>query len=609
MVAAIAAGILFVSAVACSPAKLRAQGEPAETFLNQLRAEGYFDMAVIYLDRLEQYPGVSGELLAASSLEKAQTYIDAAVASTDARKRDQNFKDAETQLRDFTSQGSHPRIAEARAQLGRLQMVRASQLMAGDPDVAGRQAARQSYLEAAKTFDAIVDELTAKLKEIQGQKIDDAKDPDAARRRDRYRAEFLQAKFDAAETRRLAAETYVDPAKDGEKLLNDAIERFTDLFDKYGQKYPIGAGALYYTGRCYELLGNPKNALDQFLLMLDQVDADPLRDAKFLALSGAIRMWLLQSPPNFEQGITQGKELLASVRRNEQSLPSVGELRVHVAKAHLAKAKDKDQSGPDKNNAQAEARKLLVTANKIAGPHLAEAKRLLSELGLDEAEVELPKAEPPKSLEDAIEKARQLLSVTTSLRQSLDVLEKKSNPSPDIKTGDGKHQETVVRIQRRGHCHSAWRTRHGDPWQRFPNGQRSTTAVDVHAVSGETIPRRRRRRKFLGSNVAGHRCRPARRVVGSQLTTTAAGRSSRGRQRGRDRPGGCARQVSDKDLAQQRGCESGTGRHGPLGAFEGPIRRGRPDDRKNAGRFRAGQVSETAGAIVVQRVGALAPRR
>ena len=433
VVASASAHVLLAYAVAFSPGDLRAQGEPAQTFLDQLRAEGYFEMAVIYLDRLEQYPGVSQELLAASSLEKAQTYISAAVASTDARQRDQKFKDAEAELRAFAGQGAHPRIAEARAQLGRLQMVRASQLMAGEPDDAKRESARQSYLEAGKTFDAIVEELTVKLKEIQGQKIDDSKDPDAASRRDRYRGEFLQAKFDAAESRRLAAETYRDPAKDGKELLDDAIARFTDLYDKYGQKYPIGAGSLYYTGRCYELLGDQKNALDKFLLMLDQVDADPLREAKFLALSGAIRMWLLQSPPNFELGISRGNEVLGSVRRNELGLPSVGELRVHVAKAFLAKAKDKNQSGPDKNNAQSEARKLLVSANKIAGPHLDEAKRLMSDFGSADAPVELPKAEPPKSLEDAITKARQLLSVTASLRQSLNVLEKKSGSSPDVK--------------------------------------------------------------------------------------------------------------------------------------------------------------------------------
>tara|TARA_R110002049_G_scaffold2750_2_gene21386 strand:- start:88273 stop:91353 length:3081 start_codon:yes stop_codon:yes gene_type:complete len=417
---------------AATAKRVVAQGEPAQAFLDQLRSQGYYDMAVIYLDRLNQYPGVDPELLAAASLEKAQTYIDAAVASTDADKRDRNFRDAETQLRQFTRQGSHPRIAEARSQLGRLQMVRASQLMASDPTDAQRDAARESYLEAAKTFDAIVDELTIKLKDIQGQKIDASKDPEAAQRRDRYRAEFLQAKFDAAETRRLAAETFKDPASDGKALLQKSTELFTDLYDNYGQKYPIGANALFYTGRCQELLGNNKDALDRFMLMLDQVDADPLREAKFQALSGAIRLWLKQSPPDYQQGIKLGEEMLRSVRRNEQSLASVQELRVHVAKAYLAKANDGGQSGPDKNNAQSEGRKLLVNASKVPGPHLAEAKSLMADLGVEDTKVELPKAEPPKSLDDAVEKARQLLSATESLRQSLSVLSSEPNPSKEV---------------------------------------------------------------------------------------------------------------------------------------------------------------------------------
>ena len=46
-------------------------GEPAADFLKRLRAAGYYDTAIDYLGRLDQYPGVESTILDAIPLEKA----------------------------------------------------------------------------------------------------------------------------------------------------------------------------------------------------------------------------------------------------------------------------------------------------------------------------------------------------------------------------------------------------------------------------------------------------------------------------------------------------------------------------------------------------------
>ena len=86
-------------------------GEPAEEFLKRLRAARYFDTAILYLDRLDQYPGIDPELTKAIALEKAQTYIDAAGSSRSGDARDNFLKQAEEQLSEFLKQSSHPRIS------------------------------------------------------------------------------------------------------------------------------------------------------------------------------------------------------------------------------------------------------------------------------------------------------------------------------------------------------------------------------------------------------------------------------------------------------------------------------------------------------------------
>ncbi len=125
-------------------------GEPAEAFLNQLRAAGHFELAIEYLNRIDTYPGVSPEWTSAVLLEKAQTYIDAGVAARQIDQRDEFFKQAEDQLDQFLKAGSHPRQSQARLQLGRLQMVRAAQLQGSEPDADKKQAARESYLASRR---------------------------------------------------------------------------------------------------------------------------------------------------------------------------------------------------------------------------------------------------------------------------------------------------------------------------------------------------------------------------------------------------------------------------------------------------------------------------
>ena len=420
-----------------------AAGEPAEEFIKRLRAAKYFDTTIAYLDRLDQYPGVDPNLLSAIPLEKAQTYIGAAFASRDAKARDEYFGNAETQISEFLTESTHPRLSEARLQLGWIQMVRAAQLLNGEPNDAKRQAARESYLAASKTFDTIVETLRSQLKEMQGAKIDAAQNPEQAALRDQYRGEFLQAMVNAGESRKLAARTFDDPGTQGKALLEQALKTFTELSESY-DTYVQGAAAMAYRGQVQEDLGLKDQAIDSYMRMLESPDADPLRDAKYLATSGLIRLWLAESPPKFQAAIDRAQGLVDGIRPNERALPSAQELRIDLAKALLLKSKDKDNQKPaDLKRAESEGRQLLIKASRIPGEHAEEANKLLAELGVDlQATPQLATAEDPTSLVDALEKSRDLYSAIENLTQSLAVLEKQENQSEEIKT-----QQTEIKKQ------------------------------------------------------------------------------------------------------------------------------------------------------------------
>lgn len=426
-----------------------AAGEPAEEFLKRLRAARYFDTAISYLDRLDQYPGIKPELLSAVDLEKAQTYIDAAVASRSTNARDEYFQKAEAELTAFLQQSSHPRASEARLQLGKLQMVRAAQLMVGKPDASKRTAARESYLAASKTFDTIVERLRGTLKDMQGARIDPDKEPEKIALRDQYRGEYLQALSSAGESRLLAARTFQNPKTQGKDLLEKALTSFTDLSEKY-DSYVQGAVAMLYRAQVQDDLGMKDEAIDSYMRMLEHPDADPLRDAKYQATDGLIKLWLTESPANYQSAIDRGKPMIDDVRPNERSLASVQSLRVNLGRAYLAKAKDEEnQKSTDLKRAESEGRQLLIKASKIPGEPGDQAKQLLADMGIDlDATAELPTTDDPNSLEEALELARELVSTSENLSQSLKVLEDQKNPSDDIKQqiADLKEQLVETRV-------------------------------------------------------------------------------------------------------------------------------------------------------------------
>ena len=422
----VAAGLFFAF---CQQSTADAKGEPAASFLKQLRASGYFELAVKYLERIDQYPGVDPEFKSAVELEKAQTFIDAAVNSRSVKDRDQYFVNAEQSLATFLKNGSHRRASEARMQLGKLQMVRATQLMLGEPDDAKRKSARESYLAAGKTFDAIVVDLKEKLTAMRGANVK----PEDKPLREQYQADYLQAQLSAGDVRKLAANTYANPGKDGKALLTEAEGHFKNLAAKYS-KYVQGAESLLHLGDIYKDLGDQDKALDHYLRMLESPDIDALRPSKYLAAAGLIQVRLAKDPPAYKEAISRTSPLVKTLRLNEKRQPNVQHLRLWLAKAYLAKSKDTENNKPgDVKKAVSEGRQLLVAASKIPGPHLTETKEILSGLGIEQETAELPTAEPPKSLEDALEKAGKLLEVAANLGESLKLLEQQQQ-TPELKT-------------------------------------------------------------------------------------------------------------------------------------------------------------------------------
>ena len=80
-------------------------------------------------------------------------------------------------------------------------------------------------------------------------------------------------------------------------MLDEALVAFTDLSEKY-PKFVQGAIAMLHRGQVQEDLGQIEQARDAYLRMLEQPEADPLRDSKYQAMTGLIRLSLPNHHPS-----------------------------------------------------------------------------------------------------------------------------------------------------------------------------------------------------------------------------------------------------------------------------------------------------------------------
>ncbi|MCC9656965.1 hypothetical protein LOC70_14220 [Rhodopirellula sp. JC737] len=426
-----------------------AEGEPAEEFLKRLRAAGYYDLADAYLERVTNYPGVSGRLKSSIPLEKAQNAIDAAIASRSVSQRDEAFEQAESQLQAYLDANpSHERASEARSTLGKLQMVRAAQYMSGEPDNEARKNARDTYAKAATTFENIQADLKQKLEGMRGAKIDPVKDPEKATLRDQYRFEYLMARQNTGEAQLMGAKTFEDPSKDGKELLEKALAEMVELSEKYDD-YVIGASAFRVRGDIERLLGQKDKAIESYTRMLEQGEADALREPKIGAATGLIKLSLANDPPKYTEAIKQGEELEKSLRPNEKRLPASQELRIELAKAFVAMSKDEENTKPnERKRATSDARQLLLAANKVDGPHTSETQALLAELGVEVSDemVELPTADEPAGFDEAFASANQLVQTSQLLTEQVKKLQADKAPADQIE----EVQQSLVDARKTG---------------------------------------------------------------------------------------------------------------------------------------------------------------
>ncbi len=361
-------------------------GEPDEEFLDAMREVGYFDEALLYLDKMGTSPLSTAAFRQAIPYQRGMTLISASQRTTDNLKRTRMLRSAEVSLREFAENHSqHPLRTKAQIQLGNVLVEKADQQME-----LGRRgnnqtliaSARSSFQQAHEYFSGLRDGLEERLDPINTVQFDPSQ-KEQKEARDNLRTDYLQSLVYVASVSEAAAGAEEEGSDERKALLEKAAGEFGMIYKAYRRK-TVGLYSRLYQARCLQKLGQELDALSLYTDLFDQPnDAPVFRDVKLQAIELAMRIWLDEKHKKYAEAVNRGSTWLRSADRDERNSQRGCAIRLSLAKGNLLYAAYLDEKQPGNtqaNQLRADAKDVATDLTKIRNPYQREARELLADI-------------------------------------------------------------------------------------------------------------------------------------------------------------------------------------------------------------------------------------
>lgn len=394
--------------------------EPARKFVDELRARGYFELAVEYLDRLASSPLLPEELRDTISYEQGVTLVAGVLAQREYRVREKQLLSAHTKFAEFLEKhsdhelASSARIQQAKIQFdrGKIRLLRAeARTTTAEEKTSLNHEAKELFQDAMQLFATNQDEIK---KLLQGFP-EPGDDQTLFKKRAELRTNYVLVRFQSALVQFESAKSLELSEEESVALYNDALTRFESIGKAYRTRLR-GIESVYYQGLCLKALGNTPEALGRFRELFDVNEDDvDLRLLKTKALAESISIWISPEENKIDPAIAAGEEWLKTQRPDERQDADWNFLKLTLARAFATK------SSNEGNDVQslAKARRLSSEVAKVRGPHQRDAQELLVKWG--RAKQQETSKPLPKTFADATEAAReirnqvQMATTTTAL--------------------------------------------------------------------------------------------------------------------------------------------------------------------------------------------------
>lgn len=423
--------------------------EPYQRFLQKLRDEQLFDLALVYLTELEAKPTVSAEFKSDIPLERGMLlYQSAAVLAATSPLRPAKLDEAESALRQFLeSEKKHPRRGEARLKLGELLLTRAAEARGdvGQESTEDIPAAIQFYDDAHKLFESTIQELADTLEKIKGARIDPA-DTQQVAYRQKIRQDLRQAQLLSAKAVDDRGRSRAESSPQRKADMQQALRMFSDLYAKEQEMIGVRNYALYYRSDIQTKLGMVDDAIDGFQRIADLQGVDILRPLQTNAVTSLVKLFAEQG--KYALAVDRADKWLNDLRPDERNTYEVTALKLELAERKLAWAESLTSKNPDDRVASRlvrDTRSELRSLLRVPGNHLERTKELLSKLGVEnttQESTELPKV---KDFSEALAAAQERLERSETVAIGLESLQSElSQPTVD----EQRKQELTQELNR-----------------------------------------------------------------------------------------------------------------------------------------------------------------
>ncbi|TWT72766.1 hypothetical protein Pla123a_40650 [Posidoniimonas polymericola] len=368
--------LLLGLALCVWPRRSQAADDTAE-FLDAMRAAGHYELALEYLDLLEQPGRADPAVRERIPYERAVTQLEHAQTLSSQSAREAAVNNARRDLKAFTEANQAPRlVAEANAKLAGVlingagrRAAAAERLSAGERN-AEIERARTDIQESRRLLDqaeASYEEALEPLKSVQPGSPE-------AQQRLQLRFQLAQSRLSNARALNELAKTYPSDSNERKQLLEKAAKDFAALYEKYDTQQSAGIGfyAHLYEGRCYQELGQHRLADGCFEVVASLPTEDPsLRRLVRMAQTSLVAGLTAQDEAG--EALERGAEWLDDIPRKEQSQPAVLALKYELGRAAITLADAATDKGKTEE-LRRQARDLFADASRGFNEHQSDAR-------------------------------------------------------------------------------------------------------------------------------------------------------------------------------------------------------------------------------------------
>ena len=450
LVALMVGGVISLAITDTSVAK-----EPAEKFVTALAANGYFEVAIEYLDGAQKDDLVDESFREKIPFEKAKVLILSIASQRNAQQREARLNEADRLLSEYSKQLKDADKALEVVEIGaNIKIKRAESNIAQSKNERLTDAEKKETLEKAqklldsarKQYQQARQELRTRIENFQI----DPEDPNSLKAKKSLQESYVRVRTKLPLVTELIADTLNAGSPQQKKMFTEAVKENQDVYKDYRKQGAVFVFEAAINGaRAAQKAGDHKTALsllEDVFLLGEGTTANRLKKNAMLI---AVDSWNQIKPYPFEDVVKLLEKPISLLNRNEVRDPSWQRLQLEFGKAQLILAESLKAKAGKENLAMArelnrESGKIIRKVARASGPYREDARSLIGQYKLSFSEQEEDtEAKPIKTFFEAKDRGSEMIAEIAELQNEISQA-KRSLPSL---TDAKRKAETLAMIE------------------------------------------------------------------------------------------------------------------------------------------------------------------